>query len=83
MINQVKVDKSFWMKVKEKEMLNRHAMFVSNCKIINTLGFKCYSVTTNGKCPYAATHQATKACKQKMLGRRDNSIQLAGIDLRN
>jgi len=56
MINQVKVDKSFWMKVKEKEMLNRHAMFVSNCKIINTLGFKCYSVTTNGKCPYAATH---------------------------
>lgn len=47
MINQVKVEKSFWMKVRQKEALNRHVMFHSNSKIINILGFKCYSITAN------------------------------------
>lgn len=47
MINEVKVDNSFWMKVRQKETLNRHVMFRSNSKIINILGFKCYSITAN------------------------------------
>lgn len=85
MINQNKADKTFWMNVREKEMLKGHDILCFNNKLINTSGLKCCSLTSNKKSP-SATHQVAKVHKQKFLAkgeerRRDKSVQLAGIGL--
>lgn len=56
------------MKVREKEMLKGHDTVCSNSKLINTSGLKCCSLPTNKKSP-SATHQVTKAHKEKCLAK--------------
>lgn len=78
MINQNKADKTFWMNVREKEMLKGHDTLCFNNKLINTSGLKCCSLTSNKKSP-SATHQVAKVHKEKFLAKgeeRNLSSQL-------
>lgn len=60
------------MKVRKKEMLKGHDTVCSNSKLINTSGFKCFLLATNKKSP-SATHQVTKAHKEKYLAKGEET----------
>lgn len=72
MINQNNASKAFWIKVREKEMLQGCDTVCSNSKLINTSGLKCCSLPTNKKNP-SATLQVTKAHKEKCLAKGEET----------
>lgn len=80
MINQNKADKTFQMKVREKEMLKGRDTLCSNSKLINTSGLKCCSLPTNKKSP-SATHQVTKAHKEKCLAKAEETNLSSQLEL--
>lgn len=65
-------DKTFWMKIRAKEMLKGCDTICSNSKLINTSCLKCCSLPTNKKSPSAA-HQVIKAHQEKFLAKGEET----------
>lgn len=80
MINQNKADKTFQIKATEKEMLKGRDTICSNSKLINISGLKCYFIPTNKKST-SATHQVTKAHKEKCLAKGEETNLSSQLEL--
>lgn len=63
---------TFWINLREKEMLKGRDTVCSNSKLINTSGLKWCSLPTNKKSP-SATQQVTKAHKEKCLAKGEET----------